>query len=238
MSEESQEPPRAGQPAPEAETDSAAADTPPRKEGAEDALVRAEAQAAEFRDRYLRVAAELENFRRRAERERQDVAKFAITAFARDALTVLDNLRRGLETVTAEARRENPALEALAAGMELTEREMLTTLERHGIEKVDPRGEPFDHNFHQAMMEVEDASVAPGTVAQVLQAGYVLNGRLLRPAMVAVARGGAKESGAKPAKVQAPIANQEVEDEAPSAAPGGGTGDETSSGSGSGKSDA
>lgn len=211
MSEESQETPRADAAQPEPTEAGGAAP----QAGAEDALARAEAQAGEFRDRYLRSVAELENFRRRAEKERQDTAKFAIASFARDTLTVLDNLRRGLDSISAEARKADPALETLAAGMELTEREMLATLERHGIEKVDPKGQPFDHNLHQAMMELEDPSVAPGTVVQVLQAGYVLNGRLLRPAMVAIARGGAKDAGAKPSKVQAPIANEDLADGGP-----------------------
>ena len=186
----------------------------------EDKVAKAQAEAAEAKDRYLRAVAELENYRRRAEKERQDTAKFAIASFARDTLPVLDNLRRGLDSVSADDRKATPALETLAAGMELTEREMLATLERHGIEKVDPQGQPFDHNFHQAMMEIEDASVAPGTVVQVLQAGYVLNGRLLRPALVGVAKGGSKdaakdagkeEAGDAPAaKVQAPIANEDL----------------------------
>jgi len=184
----------------------------------QDGLAKAQAEAAESKDRYIRAVAELENFRRRAEKERQDTAKFAIASFARDALPVLDNLRRGLDSVSADDRKSNPALETLAAGMELTEREMLATLERHGIEKVDPQGQPFDHNFHQAMLEIEDASVAPGTVVQVLQSGYVLNGRLLRPALVGVAKGGSKDAardgcdGEAPAaaRVQAPIANEDL----------------------------
>lgn len=201
-------------------TERAEAEQAPVPEAAEaaetgpEAPARAEAEAAEFKDRYLRTAAELENFRRRAEKERQDVAKFAIASFARDALQVLDNLRRGLDSVSAEDRKANPALEALAAGMEMTEREMLTTLERHGIEKIDPAGQPFDHNFHQAMLEVEDASVPPGTVVQVLQAGYILNGRLLRPALVGVAKGGPREGAATGddagPRVQAPIANEDL----------------------------
>jgi molecular chaperone GrpE len=155
-----------------------------------------EAQVAELNDKLLRVVAELENYRRRAERERQDTAKFAIAAFARDCLTVLDNLRRGLDSVSAEDRAGNQALETLAAGMELTERELITTLERHGIEKIDPLGEPFDYDRHQAMFEVEDEKQPAGTVVQVVQPGYMLNERLLRPAMVCVAKGGGKPDAA------------------------------------------
>jgi molecular chaperone GrpE len=156
----------------------------------EEAAARLEAEVAELRDRLLRAMAELENYRRRAERERQDIAKYAIAAFARDCLSVVDNLRRGLDSVSAADRKANPALETLAAGMELTERELLATLERHGIARIDPLGEPFDHNFHQAMLELEDKSAAPGTVVQVMQPGYTINGRLLRPALVGVAKGG------------------------------------------------
>ena len=163
------------------------------------------ALAAEFNDKLLRAVAELENYRRRAEKERQDTAKFAIAGFARDCVTVLDNLHRGLATVTKEDRDGNPALEALATGMELTERELVATLERHGIEKVDPLGVPFDYDRHQAMFEVDDASRPAGTVVEVVQPGYMLNGRLLRPAMVGVAKGGPKSE-----KVQAPIANQDL----------------------------
>lgn len=215
MSEDLHETKRADETAADANEAAAGAQAP--EPG--DKLAEAETQASEFRERYLRAAAELENFRRRAEKERQDTAKFAIASFARDMLTMLDNLRRGLETVTADDRKAIPQLETLASGMELTEREMLSTLERHGIEKVDPKGEPFDHNFHQAMMEVEDPSVPAGTVAQVMQAGYVINGRLLRPAMVAVAKGGPKVSAAE--KVQAPIANEDVANEDPASEPPG-----------------
>lgn len=176
-----------------------------------DPLAEAQAEAAELRDKLLRAMAEMENYRRRAEKERGDTAKFAIANFARDTLSVLDNLHLGLQTVSADDRKKDSALDALASGMELTEREMLATLERHGIAKVDPLGEPFDHNFHQAMLEIEDATKPAGTVAQVMQAGYVLNERLLRPAMVAVAKGGPKAGAApKAAPVQAPIANEDL----------------------------
>jgi molecular chaperone GrpE len=180
---------------------------------APDPLAEAQAEAAAHKDKLLRTLAELENFRRRAEKERQDISKYAITAFARDCLTVVDNLRRGLESVTAEERQATPALETLAAGMELTEREMLATLERHGIEKIVPLDEPFDHNLHQAMLEVEDPTKPAGSVVQVMQAGYVLNGRLLRPAMVAVSKGGPKAGADIPSPtvtVQAPIANEDL----------------------------
>jgi len=167
--------------------------TPGTETEGDDALTAALQEAAESRDRALRALAELENFRRRADRERQETAKYAIASFARDFLPVVDNLRRGLDSVSAEDRKANRALDTLASGMELTEREMLAALERHGIQRIDPLGQPFDHNLHQAMFEVEDAAVPAGFVAQVMQAGYVLHDRLLRPALVAVAKGGSAQ---------------------------------------------
>lgn len=185
--------------------------TPSEAAGAgEDAAAEADPETviAELNDKLLRAVAELENFRRRAERERQDTAKYAIAAFAREILTVEDNLRRGLESVSAEDRAGNEALEALAAGMELTERELLAALERHGITKMEPLGEPFDYDRHQAMYEVEDENRPPGTVVEVVQPGYMISDRLLRPAMVAVSKGGAKEEDA-PAREAPPRAANE-----------------------------
>ncbi len=201
MTEESEKTEGAAAPAPEVPAEPAEAD---------DALALAQREAADARDRALRALAELENYRRRADKERQDTAKYAVAAFARDVLPVVDNLRRGLDTVTADARKAEPGLDALAAGVELTERELLTAFERHGIVKVDPKGEAFDPNLHQAMMEIEDPSVAPGTVVQVMQAGYTLHDRLLRPALVGVAKGGTADAGDKPKPVQAPIANEDL----------------------------
>lgn len=152
-----------------------------------------EKELAELKDRLLRALAETENVRRRAEREREDTAKYAIAGFARDVLPVADNLSRALAAVGPDSRGKNPAVDALISGIELTDRELAAIFERNGIRRVDPMGERFDHNFHQAMMEIEDATKPPGTVVQVLQVGYVLRDRLLRPAMVAVAKGGKAE---------------------------------------------
>jgi molecular chaperone GrpE len=203
MNEESEKPDGApASPGDEASTeapggrDAGAEAAPELEEGGEDALTAARREAAESRDRALRALAELENFRRRADRERQETAKYAIASFARDFLPVVDNLRRGLDSVSAEDRKANRTLDTLASGMELTEREVLAALERHGITRIDPLGEPFDHNLHQAMFEVEDAAVPAGSVAQVMQAGYVLHDRLLRPALVGVAKGAAPADSA------------------------------------------
>ena len=141
----------------------------------------------ELRERLLRTMAELENTRRRGEREREETAKYAIAGFARSVLTVADNLRRAIASVPGEAR-ENEAVQPLLAGVEMTERELLRAFERHGIKAVEPLGEKFDHNFHQAMFEVESAGQPPGTVVQVMETGYVIADRLLRPAMVGIAK--------------------------------------------------
>ena len=154
---------------------------------AEARVAQLEAELAEHKDRLLRALAEAENTRRRAQREREDATKYAITAFARDLLSAADNLRRALDSLPeAEARDERTR--SLLAGVAATERELLSVFERHGIRRIDPHGEPFDHNFHQAIFEAERADQPAGTVAEVLQPGYVLHDRLLRPAMVGVAK--------------------------------------------------
>ena len=160
-------------------------------------------EIAALNDKLLRTLAESENLRRRSQREREDTAKYAIANFARDCLTTVDNLRRGLDSIDMDARKENAALETLAQGMELTERELLGVLERNGVAKIEAMGALFDHDLHQAMFEIDDPERAAGIVAQVTQEGYVLNGRLLRPAMVGVTKGG-------PKPVVSPIANEEA----------------------------
>lgn len=172
------------------ETDEAAeAETPEAEEG-EAQEVDAEALLAEnadLKDKVLRALAEVENVRRRTERDKADATKFAITSFARDLLAVGDNLRRALDSLP-EDKRQDESLEAFLTGIEMTEKELMNAFEKHGIRAVNPLGEKFDHNFHQAMFEVESADEAPGTVVQVVQTGYVIKDRLLRPAMVGVAK--------------------------------------------------
>lgn len=150
------------------------------------------AENAEMRDRLLRTMAEMENLRRRTEREKADTARYAISNFARDVLTVGDNLKRTIDHVPAEAAAQDPALKSFLEGVELTERELLNVLERHGVSRIDPLGQRFDPNCHQAMYEVQNADVPEGTVVDVMQSGYVIGDRCLRPALVAVAKGGAK----------------------------------------------
>ena len=147
-----------------------------------------------MRDRLLRTMAEMENVRRRTEREKADTARYAISNFARDVLTVGDNLRRTIEHVPADAAAQDPALKSFLDGVELTERELLNVLERHGVTRIDPVGQRFDPNCHQAMYEVQNPDVPEGTVVDVMQAGYVIGDRCLRPALVAVAKGGAKQT--------------------------------------------
>jgi molecular chaperone GrpE len=158
-----------------------------------------EAEVAKLKDQALRALAEQENTRRRAQRDVEENSKFAVSNFARDVLPVGDNLRRALETISPEARAADPALAKFAEGVELTERELLNVLERFGIKRIDPVGQPFDHNLHQAMMQVDNANQPPGTVVQVFQPGYTIHGRLLRPAMVTVAKG--SSAGTPGAKV-------------------------------------
>ena len=151
------------------------------------------AENADLRDRFLRLAAEMDNLRRRTDREIKDAKSYAVTGFARDMLSVSDNLRRAIETLPDEARAAaDAAWAALIEGVEMTERGMLATLERHGIRKIEAEGQKFDPNFHQAMFEVPNPNVANNTVVQVVQAGYAIGDRVLRPAMVGVAKGGPK----------------------------------------------
>ena len=142
---------------------------------------------ADLRDRLVRALAEAENIRRRGLREREDTARYAISNFARDLLNVADNLGRALEAVPAEARAV-PGVEPMVAGVELTHRELTSVLERFGIKRFDPAGERFDHNRHEAMFEVPGTGQPSGTVVQVVQSGYMIHDRLLRPARVGVAR--------------------------------------------------
>src|SRR3954449_12553370 len=160
------------------------------EDGSAEALAK---EAAEARDKMLRTLAEMENLRKRTTREVADARAYGISGFARDILDIADNLQRALDAVPAEAKASaDPGLTALIEGVELTERSLLNTLEKNGVRKFDPSGEKFDPNFQQAMFEVPDASVPSGTVVQVVQAGYMIGERVLRPALVGVSKGGAK----------------------------------------------
>lgn len=158
-----------------------------------DPLELLKAENNELRDRFLRLAAEMDNLRRRTEREIKDAKSYAAAGFARDMLAVSDNLRRALDAVPAEMRAgADASLTTLLEGVELTERSMLSALERHGVKKIDAEGQKFDPNFHQAMFEIPNPAVPNNTVVQVVQAGFTIGERVLRPAMVGVAKGGPK----------------------------------------------
>ncbi|MAW86971.1 MAG: nucleotide exchange factor GrpE [Phyllobacteriaceae bacterium] len=173
---------------PEMETQAGAQDA-----GKDDALTALETENAELRDRLLRMAAEMENLRKRAQRDVADARSYAIANFARDMLGVADNLSRAIEALPDHARRsEEAGFIALIEGVEMTARDMGGALERHGVKKLNPEGERFDPNYHQAMFEVPNPEVPSQTVVQVVQAGYVIGDRVLRPAMVGVSSGGPK----------------------------------------------
>jgi molecular chaperone GrpE len=159
---------------------------------APDAIAQLEAEKTDLKEKLLRTLADMENLRRRTEREIADARTYAVSNFARDMLNVADNFQRAIDSVPADARETHPALKALVEGVELTEREMLKTLERYGVKRLDPQGQRFDPNLHQAMFEVPNADVPSGTVVQVVQTGYVIGERVLRPALVGVAKGGPK----------------------------------------------
>ncbi|MCZ6524013.1 MAG: nucleotide exchange factor GrpE [Alphaproteobacteria bacterium] len=176
-------------PAAEPEAEPEAEETPAPEPGPEERLAAAEVEIAELKDRLLRAMAETENVRRRAERDRAETAKYGIASFARDLLSVADNLRRAISIVPEDGRDGDETLASLVEGVKVTERELLGVLERYGIRPIDPMGEKFDHNWHQAVMQLDEPSSPPGTVVQVMQIGYAIQDRLLRPAMVAVAKG-------------------------------------------------
>ena len=150
-------------------------------------------EAADLKDRLLRTLAEMENLRRRTDREIADSRQYAVASFARDLLGVADNMQRALGTLSADFRDQaDPVVKSHIEGVELTERELLKVMENHGIRKFDPQGQKFDPNLHQAMMQVPDPRVPDGTVVQVMQPGYMIGERVLRPALVGVSKGGPK----------------------------------------------
>jgi len=151
--------------------------------------------AAELKDKLLRTLAEMENLRKRTEREVTDSRLYGIASFARDMLGVADNMRRALETVTPELRGSVQAgVKALIDGVELTERELIKALEKSGVRQFTPQGEKFDPNLHQAIFEVPDATVPAGNVVQVVQPGYMIGDRVLQPALVGISKGGPRKA--------------------------------------------
>jgi molecular chaperone GrpE len=185
-------------------------DTPPQPETAADTAVQPDATAAapkastsldrelaEMKDRLLRTLADMENMRKRTDREVADARVYGVSTFARDILGVADNMHRAMQALDDELRANaDDAVKALLDGVELTERELINVLEKHGVKKLEPLGQKFDPNRHHAMYDMDDASVPSGTVVQVMQAGYTIGERVLRPALVAVSKGGAKAAPA------------------------------------------
>ncbi len=171
---------------PTPETESPVQDT-----AALDPVVQLEADKLELKDKLLRALAEMENLRRRTEKDLADARAYGVTRFARDMLDVGDNLRRALESVPPEAREAaDGPFKALIEGVDLTERDFLKKMESHGVRKIVPEGQKFDPNLHQAIFEIPDETKPNGTVMTVVQAGYVIGERVLRPAMVGVSKGG------------------------------------------------
>jgi molecular chaperone GrpE len=173
--------------------------TASEQQSAADRAAVLEREHAETKDRLLRTLADMENLRKRTEREVADSRLYSVTSFARDLLAVADNMRRALDAVAPELRGSaESGVKALIEGVELTERELLKALEKNGIRQFTPQGEKFDPNVHQAMFEIPDATVPAGSVVQVVQPGYMIGDRVLRPALVGVSKGGPKTAPTPP----------------------------------------
>jgi len=201
MKQEENEKPKEGEtpepePSEEGETPDAPQETP-----AEKTVADLERELADAKEHLLRTLADMENLRARTQREQEQTRKFSIADFARAVLPVADNLHRAMENAPDPEGLSDPALKSLVEGVAMTEKELLAILERYNIKTVEPLGEKFNHDLHQAMFEVPTADAAPGTVVEVMQIGYLLHDRLLRPAMVGVAKaveGGENGPGGEP----------------------------------------
>ena len=158
------------------------------EDAAKESVEALEDQVIELKDQLLRSVAELDNYRKRAEREKEQLRKFGIANFAKDLLSVADNLRRAVDSGPTDLEGADESVKNLIVGVEMTEKELLSAFEKNGVRKLDPIGEKFDYNFHQAMFEVETDKEEPGLVMQVLQPGYAIEDRVLRAAMVGVSK--------------------------------------------------
>lgn len=190
----------------------------PKEAGAEsdyEVLERLMKENEELKDRALRIAADMENLRRRTARDVQDARAYSVANFARDMLGVADNLNRALAAIPAEAKASGDAgFKALIEGVEMTRRDMHVALERHGVRQLDPKGGKFDPHFHQAMFEVPNPDVPANTVVEVVQEGYSIGDRVLRPAMVGVSKGGPKQSAAPETPAEPGPINEQAEKDA------------------------
>lgn len=192
----------ANEPAPESATPSsqrpqdaaAAADAASAERSVQEVVAALQAEVEGLKDKWLRAQAEMENTRRRAEREREEAAKYAITKFAKDIVDVGDNFQRCIDAVPPGAAERDSNLKSFLEGVMMTERELLNVLERHGIKRLQPMNEPFNPHLHEAVRQVPRTDVPNGTIVEVYQAGYTIEERVLRPAMVGVAMGGPKPS--------------------------------------------
>jgi molecular chaperone GrpE len=204
-SQDNSDPKQAGQGAAPAQ-EQPAASAPGEAETPEAIIAALRAETADLKDKLLRAHAEVENIRKRAEREREDTAKYGIARLARDILGVGDNFQRAIDAVPAGAAEQDPALKSFIDGVTMIERELLNTLERYGIKRMQAINEPFNPHLHQAVMEVPKEDVPAGTIVQVFQPGFTIEDRVLRPAMVAVSSGGPKPPPATnpPANENAP----------------------------------
>lgn len=170
-------------------------EVPPPGENELDETDALRAEVAQLKEQLLRAMADAENTRNRARKDRDEAAKYAASGIAKDLLSVADNLRRALESVPTEAIEQNEHLKSLVTGVEMTEKSLLEAFEKNHIKRIDPVGERLNPHYHEAMVEIEDPERAAGTVSQVFEPGYVLHDRLLRPARVAVSKGGGQNSG-------------------------------------------
>ena len=189
---------------------------------AEAQVLALEAEIAGLKDKFIRAHAEMDNLRKRTEREKADTSKYAISKFAGDMLAVADNLQRAIEAFAQAGGEPDPQTKALIEGVELTDSELSKALDRHGVRKIEALGEIFDPNFHQAVMEEENKDVAAGTVLRVFQEGYKIGDRVLRPTMVVVSRG-----GFKPTKTPQAAPAQAANDDAPPVPNGDGASNDT-----------
>jgi molecular chaperone GrpE len=200
------------------ENEAAEAAAEAKEAGAEsdyEVLERLMKENEELKDRALRITADMENLRRRTARDVQDARTYSVANFARDMLGVADNLRRALEAIPAEAKEGGDAgFKALIEGVEMTHRDMHVALERHGVRQLNPKGGKFDPHFHQAMFEVPNPDVPANTVVEVVQDGYSIGDRVLRPAMVGVSKGGPKQSTAPEAPAEPGPINEQAEKDA------------------------
>jgi molecular chaperone GrpE len=195
----------------------------PAPETPETTIAALRAEAAELKDKLLRAHAEVDNIRKRAEREKEETAKYAVTRLARDIVNVGDNFQRAIDAVPAGAAEQDSALKSFLEGVTMTERELLNVLERYGIRRIQPINEPFNPHLHQAVMEIQRSDVPTGTIVQIFQAGFMIEDRVLRPAMVAVSKGGPKPS--QPADDAGPATPAPANGNAPpGASPGQGQG--------------